>query len=151
MRGSSDDGQGTNGRTAQTPVLGRFDAGARTNAPLAAEMLAGSPQARPGIFRFARHLSFYCPAGFVRLAARSQQSRGTAGAFLDRIYAVPEETAKRSTRSRVRLTQVRRTPIGHVDNSHWQSDRFTMAIASTVRHDPCVTLPVAGTRRGDGK
>ena len=24
-------------------------------------------------------------------------------------------------------------PIGHVDNSHWQSDRLTMAIASTVR------------------
>jgi hypothetical protein len=69
--------------------------------------------------------------------------------ILDCIYAAPEEAAKRSTGPRDPGPVAR--PIGHVDNSHWQSDRLTMAIAATVRHDPCVTLPVAGTRRGDGK
>jgi hypothetical protein len=59
------------------------------------------------------------------------------------------QAAKRSTGPRDPGPVAR--PIGHVDNSHWQSDRLTMAIAATVRHDPCVTLPVAGTRRGDGK
>jgi hypothetical protein len=41
----------TVGRPPYTPVLGRFDTGARIpNAPWVAEMLAGSPQVRPGIF-----------------------------------------------------------------------------------------------------
>ena len=95
---------GTNGRNgafweqsaAHQTVLGRFDAGARIpNAPLVAEMLAGSPQARPGIFRLCLLLTD--PAGFLRLAARARQCRGTAGPQMRRTDAgAPPRLARKS-------------------------------------------------------
>ena len=69
--------------------------------------------------------------------------------ILDCIYAAPEEAAKRSTGPRDPGPVAR--PIGHVDNSHWQSDRLTMAIAPTVRLGSFDTFPVASTRHGGGE
>jgi hypothetical protein len=59
------------------------------------------------------------------------QSANLEPNILDCIYAVPEEAATRSTGPPD-------PGPSHADrdNSHWQSDRLTMAIASTVRHDP---------------
>jgi hypothetical protein len=71
---------GNNRPPTQTPVLGRFDAGARIpNAPLVAEMLAGSPQARPGSFRLCL-FDGPPPDSCVLLRARDDNAAGPGGA-----------------------------------------------------------------------